>query len=332
MQINGEWLAERFQLGTCLAAPVPAAHGWGDHNTLWKLRTSEGVWAIKQVARRLPNDTASPFAIEMAAHLAGIPSPRPVASADGNCYALLDGVPFRCHEWVDGQAKVNEDVSPVEARRMGERVSRLHGLSIPATPPAESVLFSNDEWRALASRGLERSAPWAELMKREASTLARIQRAAQAMSADDEAVGSHRDLGAHNVLFQASDLLLIDWDAAGPARPKTELAVVAMLWSQKRSNGYDAKRTVAFLRGYRQGGGEIESDDPARLIEWLDGLVWWMHENVEMALLQPSEHQDRLTEQLLVDTLNGPGTVAERQRFLAAAIADSGRGIRIDES
>lgn len=89
-------------------------------------------------------------------------------------------------------------------------------------------------------------------------------------------------------------------------------------------------RTAAFLRGYREGGGLVESDDAEQLTDWLDGLVWWMHENVEMALQANSVEQHKAAEQLLVDTLRGPETVAERQHFLSEVIKglhrNAGRG------
>jgi hypothetical protein len=45
-------IAERFGLGRPVAEPVVAAVGWGERNRLWRLQTTSGVFAIKDVRSR----------------------------------------------------------------------------------------------------------------------------------------------------------------------------------------------------------------------------------------------------------------------------------------
>ena len=319
---NVPWdeVVSRFALGALQAPPERSTTGWGGHNVMWKVKTELGVFAIKQVGRALPGDTDKSFAVEMSAYASGIPAPRPVPSVSGHCYEVVAGTAFRCHEWVRGTAKLNEETSPREASLMGEVVARLHGCAIECEPIQGRPVFEESEWRRLAGEGRKVNAPWASMLRDEARRLVAVQRHARPHSDVGPTVGSHRDLNAHNVLFTDKGLLLIDWDAAGPAVPKTERAIVSMLWSQQSDGGYDANRTEAFLHGYRKGGGVVERDDAAQLTDWLDGLVWWMHENVEMALTMNTVEQHRAAERLLIDTLRGPETVVERQRFLSEVI------------
>lgn len=129
-----EKLAEEFGLGSVLVPPTQKAAGWGAHNLLWRLETDEGTWAIKQNGRALSDDVERAFAIERTAHAGGVACPRPKASVSGTCYVTVGTIAYRCHEWIDGVAKNNEDVTFTEAKAMGALVARLHGLQIPVAP------------------------------------------------------------------------------------------------------------------------------------------------------------------------------------------------------
>ena len=97
-------LATAFGLG-CATSPVERmAEGWGGHNVLWRLRTTAGRWAIKQLGREIGPAPDAALAIESAAYAGGVPMPRPVPTVTGSCVAAIDGTRYRCHEWVDGTA------------------------------------------------------------------------------------------------------------------------------------------------------------------------------------------------------------------------------------
>ena len=50
-----------------------SGHG-GGHNLLWRLATTRGTWAIKEVGRELSLDPEATLALELAAHAGGIPA------------------------------------------------------------------------------------------------------------------------------------------------------------------------------------------------------------------------------------------------------------------
>src|SRR5256885_5032228 len=129
---------------------VEVARGWGGHNIIYRLDTTSGSWAIKALLRELDELTTERFDIELRAFEGQVPMARPVPASAGPV-AVLDGVPLRCHEWIDGVAKTNEDTDPAEAGRMGQLISHLHGLSLPWSrrfdePPNGDIL----SWSALA--------------------------------------------------------------------------------------------------------------------------------------------------------------------------------------
>ncbi|MFN2505544.1 MAG: phosphotransferase family protein, partial [Acidimicrobiales bacterium] len=108
-----------------------------------------------------------------------------------------------------------------------------------------------------------------------------------------ELVGSHRDLNAHNVIFSPSGLRLIDWESAGPAWPRWERSTFAVLWGSA-DDGSDDVAVSAFLRGYLDGGGVLDREDPSVLAAAPAALLPWVLTNLELALARPSPRQSEL--------------------------------------
>jgi Ser/Thr protein kinase RdoA (MazF antagonist) len=133
--MDAELIADRFDLGQPLSDPVVAASGWGQRNLVWRLETRLGVFAVKDViAELLPDDPAEVLRIERRAHASGVPSAEPVPSSAGAAFELLNGRWYRCHRWIDGSSKLNEDTTARDAGEMGKLVARLHQLEIQAGP------------------------------------------------------------------------------------------------------------------------------------------------------------------------------------------------------
>jgi len=318
-RVDADAIAERFGVGRPLGEPVVAASGWGERNRVWRFETTVGVFAIKDtIAALLPEDVDEAFRIECLAHDAGIPSPAPVSSVTGSSVESVDGRWFRCHRWIDGNAKLNEDTTTDDAHAMGEVVAALHGLEIPAGPAPSGDCFGRDHWLLLARRR-PRTA-WARSIEDHIDDVEAAEVLGTAFR-DGRTVGSHCDLNAHNVLFSAAGPVLVDWDAAGPASVTYERGSTATLWAQRRDGGLDGDVAVAFLRGYRDGGGRVDRHDPDALLLWLSGLAWWTERNVQIAIAQPSEHHDQLAAGLVDALARGVATVRQRQGFLTAVIA-----------
>lgn len=315
-------IAATFSLGGVEQPLILVAEGWGGHNRMFRLETTGGSWAVKRQARQVADDPEGAFIIEMAAMAGGVSMARPVAAKDGRCWASIDGRQFRCHAWVDGEAKQNEETSTAEAAAMGRIVGQLHGLEIPCAPPLRSPAMDPVRWSVIAAAGRARAAPWVDQLCEGLDQLVTI--SGQARPTDlgrDELVGSHRDLNAHNALFTAQGLCLIDWDAAGPAWPRWERADFALRWAERPDDSYDEAAIQSFLRGYLDGGGVLESDDPLVLVAAPAALVPWVLQNLEMAVDQPSELQDSLAHALVGALLSMPSKVRFKQGLLADCLA-----------
>ena len=317
--MDAELISARFGLDGPLGEPVLAASGWGQRNLMWRLETRRGVFAVKDViADLLPDNPDVAVRTESLAHAAGVPSAEPVPSTAGAAFELLEGRWYRCHRWVDGTGKQNEDTTAGDAHEMGILVAGLHQLELEVGPLPPVTRYGRAHWLELA-----RQAPrtrWAGLIHENVDAI----ETAEAFGAtfdDTTAIGSHCDLNAHNVLFTTAGLVLVDWDAAGPASASYERASTAVLWAQRHDGRLAHDVAAAFLRGYRDGGCTVSADDVAALPRWLTGVAWWTERNVRIALTHPSDKHDELATHLVNALVDGVETVKEQQRFLRGVIA-----------
>src|SRR5205085_2353814 len=98
----------------------------------------------------------------------------------------------------------------------------------------------------------------------------------------DGMVGSHRDLTPTNIMRvdSAGDLVVVDWDAAGPVVPHQEVACFALVLAE-RANGHGYVDGVArgFINGYRESVREWGLSGPADLAMLVQGQLWWTEQN-----------------------------------------------------
>ena len=317
--MDAELISERFVLGEPLDEPTVAASGWGQRNLVWRLETRRGVFAVKEViAELLPHDPDTALRVESFAHSAGVPSAEPVPSSTGAAFELLDGRWYRCHRWIDGTAKLNEDTTAHDAHEMGILVTRLHQLQLDAGPLPPAEPYGQAHWLGLARHAPQTA--WGRLIEEHLAAIESAE-AFGSTFADTTPIGSHCDLNAHNVLFTPAGLALVDWDAAGPASAAYERASTAVLWAHRHDGRLDRDVAASFLRGYREGGGAVSFDDAAALPRWLTGLAWWTERNLQIALARSSVKHDELATQLVYALINGVDTVKQRQQFLQGVIA-----------
>lgn len=323
--MDGDEVAAEFGLGQVTGDLVEMARGGGGHNVVYRLDTTIGRWAVKVLARELDDLTVERFEIELAASGAGVPMPQPVPTAAGAVYAHIGGGLARCHEWVDGVAKANEDTTVDEAGLMGELVGRLHSLSLAWSPRFDQQMVGGDEvsWSELAAAGAERGASWANDLAANMPAVERLTASARRLREQTtrlERIGSHRDLNAHNVLFDRAGLALIDWDAAGPVFAPWERANFATLWSVRHGGHHDLDAAIAFLRGYERVGGDVLAEDSQTLEYILEDVESWTKKNVRWAVRSPSEAQDHRAALEITALLSAPAIIDERRRLLDEAV------------
>lgn len=289
---------EMFDLGVPRGAPERVAGGLT--NRLWRLETTRGIFAVKEMNR--DPDRADyvawfgrAFTLERAAFRRGIPMPRPVpAAATGRCLGEprgREGAPItvRVHEWVEGEKLDNSSVYPVTvAARVAVILADIHGLGAPTDVTIEEALriFGDAHWRAFAERAERTRADWAPEFSRLLPALAELE-AYLALAHQDATplLLSHRDSDKKNFMRTAAgELILVDWDAAGPVNPRHDVANEALVWAGVHLGDPDIDLARAFVDAYRRAAGTNDGFQMTDLAELVSVRLGWFEFNVRRAL------------------------------------------------
>ena len=125
--------------------------------------------------------------------------------------AKVEGVPF-------GMALAQPDIRPRALRNLSETLARLHAIPAPDLPPFDPSL-GQALWDAQSRRtGFP---AWATLLG------AFISSGNAALASDERRVLSHNDVNPANLLWDGSQVWMVDWESAALAHPYLDLATFA---------------------------------------------------------------------------------------------------------
>lgn len=230
----------------------------GRLGSIWRLETSHGTWAVKEVGRLRAGELreiTEGAAFQEAAAAAGVPVPTVRRTPGGELIGALGDTRARVTAWVD--------LAPPDIRldpgAVGELVARLHRvpfIGTVGTDPWYEAPVGERRWRELLATLRAAGAPFAadlgdlldELLALE-STLGEPPRTLRTC---------HRDLWADNVRRTPSGALCVfDFDNAGLADPSRELAAVLVEYA-----GEDLERARTLKRAYAEAGGPGRVEAP----------------------------------------------------------------------
>jgi Ser/Thr protein kinase RdoA (MazF antagonist) len=234
-------------------------------------------------------DPDATLALELAAYAGGVPMSRPIPTTDGRCFAVLDGRSYRCHEWADASSLPSHGYAPETAAAVGGLLARLHGLRLPWSPhlAPERLSPGFTRWITLLDSARSCEAELRISLECALSSMQDLKTLTSTMCRIEPMVGSHRDLHPTNImrLRESHELVLVDWDAAGPVVPVHEVACFALVFAERGNNsGYDAAVAHAFIKGYREAGGAFTFTGREDLAMLVQGRLWWTEHNLRMAL------------------------------------------------
>jgi Ser/Thr protein kinase RdoA (MazF antagonist) len=241
-------VAELYGLGDAASAMVPAARG--EQGVIWRLETSTGTYAVKEmVMRRTEEDVAHDvaFAERAAAGASTYDVARTVHRPDGHVVSAILDRQVRLMHWLD-MAGPDPGVDPA---LVGLMLAELHAVGDSRTDevhPWYTEAVGEQRWSAYVDALVERRAPVAERLKTIAPDLVAFE---ELLVPPRNLRTCHRDLWADNVRLTSSGRLCVfDWDNCGPADVDHELAVV--LWEYGLD---DADRIRALRDTYVEAGG-----------------------------------------------------------------------------
>lgn len=247
------------------STPSAVLGGWS--HSVWKVDTEAGTFAIKEMREGRGgwwiDQLEAAIAFELAAWRAGtvaMAEPIPVEGSDLFHGRLVVGDAhrrYRCHRWVDGEPALGTDPDRRRPAQVGVIVAELSRLDVRKGTTADQL-----EWNAIdayddtvaeaSSRGLDWThalaglRPHVERLRHDFEDLARR---AIPMTV------THRDIDPKNARIRADgDVVLFDWDNAGPRLLESELLVSALSFAGTGGHA-DENCVLSTLDAYVEAGG-----------------------------------------------------------------------------
>jgi thiamine kinase-like enzyme len=78
--------------------------------------------------------------------------------------------------------------------------------------------------------------------------------------------------------------MIIDWEAAGPVNPSSELLEVALYWSSPENTIPDKEAFCALIDAYIKNGGTVNDDPEDILYSVFKGKLDWLEYNMKRSL------------------------------------------------
>ena len=276
-------LLSRYAAGTPLACePVDQ----GLLNRGYRLATTHGRYFLKH---HFDPETADPAAIIRQHHATqrladlGVPVAPPLTGTDGRTVAVIDGLAYALHPWIDGRHRGGAQLTTQQCRRLGALLGVVHTSLERVMPPRPSEARAESADPAdtfeliddLLDRVRHHRPPDAfdelachRLLERRAL----LERHADRRPPQGGSVGwVHGDFHPFNVLYKGdAPAAIVDWDRLG-VQPRVEETVRAgVIFFVCPDGTLDLTKVRAYARAYRRSAHATPAELAAAAHR-----VWW---------------------------------------------------------
>ena len=245
--MEAQEVADAFGLGRASSLSEPVARG--ELGEIRRLETDTGTWAVKQELEPWEDgeDPEHGGDFHLACWEAGVPSPRPMRSAEGRFSVQVLGEAVRLYTWVD----LADPDTGLDPAAVGELLARMHAVHHQADIAVDEWFeapIGERAWKRALKSSRAAGAPYADRL---AEVLPHLVRVESILTPMRPVQVCHLDLWADNLRrTTAGELCVIDFDNCGPADPSRELAMVLFEFGR-----WDAVRELRLYDAYVAAGG-----------------------------------------------------------------------------
>lgn len=258
---------------------------------MFAIHSTAGTYAVKALNPQImlrPTAKQNYINAENIATLAAQTLPAlPAKIVQGQVLQEIDGQYYLIFDWSDKQPIKQEEITAAHCHKLGSTLALLHNtdfstLQLTAPAPQESILT---DWHGYLQQGMAMNAPWVtniqELITKLNAWKEECLIANQQLQADTI---SHRDLDPKNTLWEKSELIIIDWEAAGFINATHDLLETALYWAKNERGKIDFHKLSTFIHAYQQIRPRINTDWATALQIGLSGQLDWLEYNLKRSL------------------------------------------------
>ncbi len=288
---------------------------------MYRVTTSKGVYAVKVLnGEIMKRPTALRNTVNSEKIAAVFTDILPVVAAmevQGKQIHELDGSYYMIFPWVEGRSVFPGEINETHCAAMGDILGRMHraGISLDGVEPeAEAAeVFPWDAYLQAAKEQGEQNIKedqklnW--LMQYE-KAISDIKKWNQAVCEAQETLAqmpvlSHRDLDPKNVMWNGSEPLIIDWEAAGYINPYQEFLEVLNYWADDGEGGLVRSYFDALVAAYGKYMSLTDVAWDAVFAGSFSGMLGWLDYNLKRVLgIEASgEEEIRLGAEQVIGTI-----------------------------
>ncbi|GAC1433810.1 MAG: aminoglycoside phosphotransferase family protein [Ktedonobacteraceae bacterium] len=264
---------------------------------LWRLHTTRGVFAIKQLNPVIIQKAGIREVYRLTERIAeamtvrGVPATIALkGEGDGGPVQEIGDATYIVHDWIEGETLSMQAAEAERTRLIGTIMAHMHSLPRQDFPQLEQPdwePFSEDEWDMLTFQAADRDIPWTQQVRNALPLLVAWSKLATEANKilRCTSVVSHRDLDQKNVVWRdVVSPVVIDWEAAGLVNPTMDVVGAALSWSGQNVQPPSEESFHALLAGYITAGGIIHDSGIVALHgvigNWLGWLLFNMHRSL----------------------------------------------------
>jgi Ser/Thr protein kinase RdoA (MazF antagonist) len=228
----------------------------GEQGRVWRLDTSTGRYAVKELTvRQVETDAAADVAYQEAVLAAGtVLMPQPLLTSSGTVLLPVADHQVRVYTWVE---LLPSDLS-MDPALVGATVAAVHRVEHEPARPLHGWFtdpVGAAGWVQLLAAAETARAPFTAALDAEIPSLLALE---QLMEAPRRLQSCHRDLWADNLLPTPSGgLCVIDWENCGLEDPAQEIPMPVFDFA-----GGDLRRAALLYRSYLDAGGPARVTGP----------------------------------------------------------------------